>query len=302
MVGVVACVGLLLGLTAAPASYADAPGSVIAFRTKASNGNSIFGLAFSRRRDGRGNVTLFVGKKGAAAIYFAPATLVASGDRTPEVIHPPSAIRADLGKLGRIDLEFDPSGLVRQEHSACSKDTVGFDAGAYRGAFEFHGEEGYAEASTTKVFPSIGPLLSFVCPGKGFGEISGRGLRGARLRISGRWGDRKLSAKFNQNRPRARVPFEADLRERVGSIRIQRSVEDIAPSSSFAFQPTFRSALLGPPPPFSGHAVFHRSAPPANRWTGNLTVDFPGRSGVRLTGAGIKATLVPARRTVDPAK
>lgn len=296
--GAIACAALIT-LALAPASDADAPGSIVAFRTKASNGYSIFGLAFSRRADGRGNVTLFVGKKGATAIYFAPASVTASGDPTPNVFHPPSAIHADLGGLGRIDLEFTPSGAVKRERSVCETDTVGVEAGTYRGAFEFQGEEGYAEANANSVSASIGPLLSFICPGKGVSETSGAGLRGARLRISGHWGDRRLSAQFNQNRPGARMPFEATLRERVRAIRIQRSIEGIASPASLTLGTDLRSALLKPSTPFEGSASFHRSASAAGRWTGNLTVDFPGRSDVHLTGAGIESTLTPARRIVE---
>lgn len=152
------CAALILGLADAPHSQADASGASITFQVKASNGYSIFGLAFSRRADGRGNVTLFIGKKGAVVTYFAPATVLASEVRTPSVFHPPSVVRADLGALGKIDLEFVPSGAVKREHSACDKTTVGFEAGSYQGAFEFHGEEGYAEASATSVPASIGPL------------------------------------------------------------------------------------------------------------------------------------------------
>ncbi|HKT83010.1 MAG TPA: hypothetical protein VJQ84_04155 [Solirubrobacterales bacterium] len=269
------------------------------FQVKASNGNSIFGIAFSRRADGRGNVTLFVGHRGAVVTYFAPATVVPSAGQIPSAVHPPSAIRADLGALGRIDLEFAPSGGVKREHSPCGKDTAELEAGAYRGDFEFHGEENYADADVNSVSPSIRLFLSLVCPGRGTGEISGRGLRGARLRLSTRSGNQRLSVQMNQNRPFARMPFEASLHERVKGIGIERTVHGVAPSSSFSFQPDLRTALVSPPAPFSGSAVFRRNASAANRWTGSLSVDFLGRSDVPLAGAGVKATLVPARRMVE---
>lgn len=294
LAGAIVCAVLLFGLVTVPSSSADAPGAVGTFRTKASNGNSIFGIAFSRRADGRGNVTLFVGKKGAGAVYFAPATVIASANATPEIIHPPAEIRADLGALGRIDLAFDgSSAVIERSPSACHGNTIKFETGSYQGAFEFHGEEGYAEANSTSVETSIAPLLS--CGTSVGGETRGSPLPGARLRLSSHRGGRALSLQVNQNRPGARTIFEASLHERVHGIGIKRIVEGTAPSASFAFSSDLRRATLRPPAPFSGSAAFHREASPTNRLTGDLAVDFPGHSNVRLAGAGVKATLVAAQ-------
>jgi hypothetical protein len=43
--------------------------------------------------------------------------------------------------------------------------------------------------------------------------------------------------------------------------------------------------------PFSGSGRFNRVAKRANRWSGDLTVDLPGRAGVELTGSGDRAKL-----------
>ncbi len=240
---------------------------------------------------------MFVGKKGAGVVYFAPATVLASEVRTPSVFHPPSAVRADLGGLGKIDLEFAPSGAVKREHSVCDKTTVGFEAGSYQGAFEFHGEEDYAEANLTSVPASIGPLLNLVCGGSAGGETSGPGLLGARLRLLSRHGGQTVHLQANKNRPGAATTYEATVEERSGRIKIQRSIEGRAPAASFVFSDGLRITSFEPPAPFDGSAVFRRNANPANRWTGDLTVDFPGESDVPLTGASFAATLAPATRT-----
>jgi hypothetical protein len=57
-----------------------------------------------------------------------------------------------------------------------------------------------------------------------------------------------------------------------------------------------RTAVLAPPAPFSGSATFYRFAKAANRWTGNLAIDFPGRARVPLVGSRFEATLVHAKR------
>ncbi len=291
------CAALVLGLANASPVKADAPGASIAFQMKASNGYSIFGVAFSRRADGRGNITLFVGKKGADVIYFAPATVLASGVRTPSVFHPPSLVRADLGDLGKIDFEFVPSGVVKRERSTCDKTPVRFEAGSYQGAFEFHGEEGYSEASATSISASISPLLNLVCGGSVKGETSGPGSPGARLRLVSKSGGQTVHLQANKNRPGAATTYEATIEERSARIEIQRSIQGKAPAASLVPSEGLRIATFEPPAPFDGGAIFRRNASPANRWTGNLTVDFPGQSDVPLTGTSFAATLVPAELT-----
>ena len=75
------------------------------------------------------------------------------------------------------------------------------------------------------------------------------------------------------------------------------------PASVFGFEPGLGTATLEPRAPFSGSAVFHRGARPANRWRGDLSVDFPGLSDVSLAGTKMRANLVHAaltKQTVIP--
>jgi hypothetical protein len=104
----------------------------------------------------------------------------------------------------------------------------------------------------------------------------------------------------NQNRPGAAVRFSASIEEKRHGMWTSRGVEGRQPAGAFAFDPLLRSAHLAPSGPFSGEAVFRREAAPRKRWTGDLAVDFPGRPGVRLAGAGIRAGLVHARVTKEP--
>jgi hypothetical protein len=299
LAGACICAALALGLADAPRGRADAPGASIAFSLEAGNGYAIFGIAFSSRADGRGDVTLIAGKKGATAIYFAPATVLASDAKAPSVFHPPSLIRADLGTLGKIDLEFVPSGGVKREHWACKKSTLGIDAGSYQGIFEFHGEEGYTEASATSVPAWIGPLLSVACTSSGWSERSGPGLRGARLRLLSERGGQTVRLQANKNRPGAAMRYEATIEEHAGRIEVQRSIQGKAPAASLVPSDGLRIATFEPPAPFGGRAIFRHDASPANRWTGDLTADFPGKSDVPLAGTSFDASLVPAVRTED---
>ena len=269
---------------------ADVVGAEGAFTLQGSHGYSITVLAYSRRADGRGQVLVFANRKRANVTYVAPATVT------------DARIEADLGSVGEISVAFAPSGSIAEERSACAKDDfVQFDAGTFQGTIEFHGEEGYTEASATQVPAEFKPFLDLICFGHGTAEttVFGGSMPGARLRVRPVAPSRHLSVQFNENRPGARMTFEAQTSERHEGIAISRSIQGATPGVAFTFGDHLRTARLGPPAPFSGAAAFHRNAARRNRWTGSLEIDFPGRSNIPLTGPGFRATLVPARRTAS---
>lgn len=273
------------------AAGADVVGASAAFTLQGSHGYSITVLAYSQRADGRGQVRITVHRKRAGVIYVAPATVT------------DTRIEADLGPVGTISAAFVPSGSIAEEKTGCSKgDFIQFEAGTYQGTIEFHGEEGYTEASATQVPVEFKPFFEPVCSGFEVSETAvfgTAGMPGARLRVRSTAPRRHLSVQFNENRPGARMTFEAQTSERHGDIAIVRGIQGATPGDGFAFGDDLRVARLHPPAPFSGSAAFHRNAARSNRWTGSLTIDFPGRSNVPLTGPGLKASLVHARRTAS---
>jgi hypothetical protein len=122
-------------------------------------------------------------------------------------------------------------------------------------------------------------------------------LPGARLRLGSRAADRGFSLQLNENRPGSRVSFSASLHERRNGIAIERAVEGALSGRAFGWERDLGQAIVRPQAPFAGAAEFHRGAALRNRWTGDLTLDFPGKSNVALTGADVHATLVPALRS-----
>ncbi len=270
---------------APPTASADVVGAAGAFTLHGSNGFRIVVLAYSRRADGRGEVLIFVERRHAGVSYFAPANVT------------DAHIEADLGGLGTIAAQFVPNGHIEEEESPCENEPTQFEAGAYQGTIEFRGEEAYTEASATRVRAEIKPFLAFGCFGPGESETIGPGLPGAGLKV--RSAARNLVLQVNENRPGARVTYRAEMHERRGKIAIVRSVEGAARSGAFVFSHDLATATLSPPAPFSGTGSFDRNAAPPNRWSGSLAIDFPGRSHVPLSGPGIKATLVPARHTIE---
>jgi hypothetical protein len=292
--GIRGAAGALAGLAVLLGATALAPGAAMAldsdqkhaaaFKVDGSNGYSIVAFAASERVDGRGQIVLSVSRQDAGALYVAPATVTAT------------RIEADLGGLGEVRLDVVPTGRKRTVATYCGEgpEPASFEAQSYRGSFEFHGEEGFTEAASAAPPEYTRFFFDLVCGGAGGGETSGLGLPGARLGLHARRGSSSLDLQAIKNRPGARTRLEVETREKRGHISILRSTTLWVGADAFDYDPLRKTGTLAPPAPFAGHGSFHRNALAAKRWSGNLTVDLPGRSDVALTGTGIAATLRPA--------
>jgi hypothetical protein len=280
--------GLVLALSCWAPVTAEGEGEVdtgaaAAFRLHGTHGYEILVLATSRPGFAHGEVLVIVERGNAGTTYFAPATVT------------PKEIEADLGKVGRISVAFQPSGEYELARSRCENQSAVYEGGKWVGTIEFHGEEGYTEAVATDAKALLEPFLDLLCSGSSFSETSGPRLPGAALSVSSHGQPPKLSFRASANRPGARLKVEASIEERRGAVAISRSIDASFPSDSFRWDADLGTARLAPPSPFSGSAVFRRKAKPANQWTGNLKLDFPGRSSVPIAGARFSAGLRHAR-------
>jgi hypothetical protein len=269
---------------------AASPGTAVAqplpapggFKLQGSNGYSVLVWALPSRQDGRGSALVYVRGPAGAVNYFAPATLT----RT--------SLRASFGELGEIAVDFQPSGRARREQSTCGGRPVAFDSGFYEGTIDFTGEGGYTQIQTTKARGDLQFALDLICPGIG-GQIGvGPGLPGAELRAVHRYTGVGASFVAHKNRPGTRAIFEAAVVEERDGVGIERFTGIRGPSTAFDYDPLLRTAIVEPPPPFAGRATFRRDAAPANRWTGDLSVDFPGRVDVSITVGAPSVKLIRA--------
>lgn len=245
------------------------------FRLPASSGYSIHALAFDGDPHGkRDEVILFVSSKSASVVYFALKHV--------EVTE--TTIAADLGRVGSIDLHFVPTGMPREESSACDPRPIKFDSGFYEGRFDFEGEEGYARAHATRARGEVRFAVSLIC-GRSADEGIGGGSPGARLVTRRHWDSGKLEFEATKNSPSRPSRFQASIEERRAGLVIDRGVSAVAGAGAFDFDVPAQTALLAPPAPFQGAARFHRPDRRPGRLLGSLSVDFPGRSNVRLGGS-----------------
>jgi hypothetical protein len=251
------------------------------FVLRSSNGYGIAFYVLGGRKGSGPHALIIVGQKGRSVLYVAPATFTTD------------SLEVDLGELGRVAVAFHPTGATRPQRSACGGKPVSFASGYYEGTIAFHGEEGYTEVEATRARGDAS-IINIVCPGK---STSGRGpgLPGAELRVRPKKRPRtRPSLTVVENDPRAPVQLEVNVSERRNEIAIERSIRVKAPRTAFHYSSKLRTATLRPPRPFSGWASFRRTGRRTGRWMGNLTVDLPGRSGVRLTGRDLRASLFRA--------
>lgn len=260
------------------------------FTLRGSHGYTLYGYAYQQRIDGKGWVSLYAGRDREGASYFAPARVTAT------------AVFADLGSLGTIDVAIRPSGEKGTVRARCGGPSITYEPSTYEGTIEFDGEEGFTHVSAERASLRLEPLLNSICVGGGSSEVSGDDprLTGARLRAISYAHGRRLFLQVNENRPGALVRFETSVGERRDGILIYRWLEGSAPTGTFRFDPLLRTASLSLPSPFSGSAALSYGRDSLGAiWNGSFAVDFPGRADVSLAGPGVHASLVHARLTRD---
>ncbi|HEY5053567.1 MAG TPA: hypothetical protein VII45_09190 [Solirubrobacterales bacterium] len=253
------------------------------FKLKASNGYTIAGVALENPKDGSGVLLLGVGRKGASVLYEIPATVTAT------------SIDADLGRLGAIDVHFVPTGGTTTERSTCGGRPVSFDSGDYIGRIDFEGELGYTRLHLTRARGEIQGLLSLLCAAGRSEGIGGR-APGARLTARRRGSEAPFEFAARKNSPTGRADFAVSIDERSGEMAISRSVETVAPPNAFVYDTRAGTATIRPPAPFSGSATYSRHSA-IGGWAGDLSVDFPGRSDVKLGGPQTHVSLVRSEKS-----
>jgi len=285
---VVVSLGLGVSLPVAVAGGEEASPKIVLFAAEGSNGYGLVVLAVippkgeenaPKGEEGEeGEISIFVVRRDGQAIYGVPATVTR---RT---------IEADLGGLGRISLTRVVTDRMKTVRRGCKPGrTKRIRAQRYEGTIEFHGEEGFTEVNATSAPITYLPVACFLRGGR---ARSPRTLPGARLDADKRRrDDYRIEFDAKQLRPGAKTAVSAEVDERRGEVAIHRSSWTSAPASALRYDRHLRTATVKPPAPFSGHGTYRRNARPANRWTGNLKVDFPGRSNVRLTGRSFDADL-----------
>lgn len=271
---------VLLVVPIAPAYAAESPIVPPGFTLRASHGYRLSVMGLGNPHGGRGTVFLFMSSRHASVSYSTRASIG------------PGSIEANLGKIGRIDVKFVSSGGSHTERAICGGKPIAVQSGRYVGTIDIEGEEGYSRVHATAARGEAKLVLSLVCADTESEGIGGHSP-GARLTVKHR-GSRRFEFTAIKNSPIRPATFTASVAEKRGTLQISRSVGVTGAPGTFDFDVPSGTADINPPRPFRGKATYRRPHHERSRWHGNLSADFPGHRGVRLTGSGTRATLIRA--------
>jgi len=245
------------------------------FRLQGTNGYTLSVIGQGPHGKSSGSIRIAAVARGREVTYEAPAEVTET------------SMHANLGALGEISVEFQRSG--RADSVPCGKQDVRFDSGSWTGTIRFHGEKSYTDVDAASATPDVKYLLGPFCgPLVTEGSLEGHG-KGADLDVRNPGLGPQLSV--YKPRPGSAALISAYLSEYDEGISIERTAVARIPGRDFAYAPNLRTATVTPPGPFSGSAHFDLGAKAGRRWSGDLTVDMPGRTDVPLTGPLLRATL-----------
>jgi hypothetical protein len=206
-----------------------------------------------------------------------------------------TGIHADLGKYGQIDMEWVPSGRVREIRTKCHYKGIKqrfYDTGSYVGTLRFKGGGGFTSVNLGRVpwrrswYSGLGPCgysLSTAEPGAGV------------VINAGRRGHISAPVHFTVYQPHrgAKVEYSARSETVKGGIKIDRSAyAEGGPHSLTLTAANGRTtATIRPQAPFYGGATFGRVRGAKGTFTGKLGAEFPDHTKVNLAGRGFEARL-----------
>ncbi len=225
----------------------------------------------------------------------APTAYVARGTVTPR------RIAAKLGKFGRIDVRFRPSGRVarsKPRRRCRGADRFTSRLGVFVGGIRFSGEKHYVAVRAHRAKGRIRTPLRLRCGGPSFRPQARLRARPVRehptftptsLAVSWRHG--VAATEMIVFRARRATLFLASSEKSLGRMAVIRYGVAIAPSRLFEIDDALTSATITPPPPFHGKGVYSAAADGTTSWTGALSVSFAGAPRTPLTGPQFKAEL-----------
>jgi hypothetical protein len=204
----------------------------------------------------------------------------------------PTAIHADLGALGRVDMRFHPSGGVtygRRHRHCIGPDRYTIRPGVFVGSVRFRGEDGYTSAKVHRVKGKVVTPRFLRCLDSFFEQFERAGQKKATekkpkvTRLTAFMRSGLTAMLFGVSERQAQTGYVAEIEQTVGSLGAFRGVFVHASPATFAFDNALSFASVTPPAPFSGTGSFQRAPTGAKGWTGSLAVSFPGAPNVPLT-------------------
>ncbi|MEZ5077841.1 MAG: hypothetical protein R2725_10385 [Solirubrobacterales bacterium] len=207
-------------------------------------------------------------------------------------------IRARFGKLGRISVKLEVRSSKRSRPEKGCKGRPGIKRRVRAsGTIRFRGERGFTRIRSSRTSGFVSQTFKSVCtlpseggedeePLEATGVIASPG--------SGALGPTFTAIEFGLGGGRSTpTAFVAGLGELQGRMLVYRqAIAASKKDGGIELSPVGESpatATVRPPAPFSGSATLVQSQGEDAAWTGNLSVELPGRGKVRLAGPSFEA-------------
>jgi hypothetical protein len=212
----------------------------------------------------------------------------------------PGEISAHFGPLGSIDVHFIRGAGSHGYRPRCRGDAVRFLRGHFEGSVHFSGGHGHPPVEATKAQAAPTLELQSKCTG-GWVAEGPPTLPGAELLADSVQSSTPYFEAFKVN-PHARSTIGVGINESDRGVSVSRFVQVLAPAEAFQYSHSLERTIVRPPAPFSGSGSYSAVRDRRHRWSGNLSVDFPGRAGVSLTQPPLHGFISPARWVPPRAK
>jgi hypothetical protein len=283
-----------LALFAAPGGAAAKPGYYVSPEShlaiahlSGSNGYRIIIAALGPR-----NVALLATRRGSSVSYYVRAPF--HGKR----------IDARFGKLGRISVRFEPDGPLQHRNEPvgplCKGPyTATNQPGRFVGTIRFRGERGFTTVRRSTVRTTVVHSSRLVC--KRPPESKVREPKDNATSLSAVTRGNPEGPRFTAYSVPAEGGLQADgpnfsasVTDRRPSMIVTHSAGASDGPDAFAVTPLGAvpaTATVSPPSPFEGSATLTKSPGGATSWTGDLSVELPGRGTLDLTGRSFAAKL-----------
>ncbi len=233
-----------------------------------------------------------------------------------------NAIKASLGRFGRIDVRFVPESTEEVEPllPVCKSELETIELGRYVGVIAFRGERGYTQVRSEHAAGGVSIKPAPSChrhrsPNAPHKRGSTDELLGAARKAAGESAGESHLAELKVTTAGPEVTFDAATieipggkhqmlhlgnffasahRDR-GRIEEESDAFDLLVSGPYFVVPDWTrpsaEAVVTPPSPFLGTATFSHDSSGAISWRGDLRLNLPGFGVVPLAGRASKATM-----------
>jgi hypothetical protein len=228
-------------------------------------------------------------------------------------------IRARIGHLGRIDVQFVPESVEKEPPfgASCHGDDTIVETGRYVGFLSFRGEHGYTRVRAHRAEGTIKREPPQACrrrtpppkhdkvvekeEAETVDKVENEERESDEVHLHGTaaggaitFSASRMTAKFGHKEQTITNLLAGGSRS-LGRIRLVSITLAFSDKGSTFVTPDplhpTDEAILTATAPFSGSATFRRQPGQAASWTGNLKAELPGFGVVPLTGPGVHASL-----------